>query len=277
MEKTTKKNTRINREKPAEKHCDYCDRSGIVYTSGFEELGTVPLSPCPKCVDPKCTCDRKEPYFYYDNGEIKDCYCRETRIRIDRINRIYTRSGIDKKYRWKRFNDFEAVSKLTNEAKNTAYDIVRSFPHVKKGLFLWGNPGTGKTLLSSIVLTELIIRYAVEGRFISISRSFFNRLKATFVEGSRTYGKSSEIEKELEEADILVVDDFGVQRDSEWEQETLYNLVDARYEAEKFTIFTSNGNPKTSFKELSQGRILSRIKEMSRIMEMTGKDYRENL
>lgn len=273
MGKTTKKPIK----NIVEKYCDYCDKTGIVYTSGFEMLGTVPLSPCPKCVDPKCKCNKKEPYYYYNDGEIKDCHCRDTRIRINRINRIYSRSGIDKKYSWKRFNDFEAVSKLTNDAKNAAYDIVRSFPNVKKGLFLWGNPGTGKTLLSSIILTELITRYAVEGRFISISRSFFNRLKATFVEGSKTYGKSSEIEKELEDAEILVVDDFGVQRDSEWEQETLYNLVDARYEAEKFTIFTSNGNPRTSFKELSEGRILSRIKEMCRIMELTGKDYRENL
>ena len=75
--------------------------------------------------------------------------------------------------------------------------------------------------------------------------------------------------------DVLVIDDFGVQRDSPWEQETLYNLIDARYEAEKFTIITSNNNPEKSLKELSEGRILSRIREMCRILELSGEDYRE--
>ncbi len=257
--------------------CNYCDKTGIVHIPGSDLLGEVPLIPCPKCVEPKCTCNKKEPFYIYDKGEILDCFCRNIRIKINKINRIYNRSGIDKKFRWKRINDFKAENKLSNEAKKYAYEIAKTFPRIKKGLFLWGNPGTGKTLLSSIILTELIIRNAVEGKFIKISRTYFNRLKATFVEGSVTYGQSSEIEKELENADILVIDDFGVQRDSPWEQETLYNLVDARYEAEKFTIFTSNNNPHISFKELSDGRILSRIKEMCRIMEISGKDYRENL
>ncbi|HQL84232.1 MAG TPA: ATP-binding protein, partial [Spirochaetota bacterium] len=144
-------------------------------------------------------------------------------------------------------------------------------------LFLWGNPGTGKTLLASIILTELIIRHAVEGRFISISRNLFKTLQESFHEGSETFGDSGKIEKELAEVDILVVDDFGIQKDTEWKQETLYDLVDARYEAEKFTIFTSNNNPHKAFKDLSQGRILSRIKEMCRILEISGEDYRDKL
>jgi DNA replication protein DnaC len=97
------------------------------------------------------------------------------------------------------------------------------------------------------------------------------------VEGSETYGQSARIERLFAEVDVLVIDDFGVQRDSAWEQETLYNLVDARYEAEKFTIITSNNNPEKSMKEFSEGRVLSRIKEMCRIMELSGKDYREKL
>jgi len=259
------------------KYCSYCDKTGIVHNPYFKELGETPLNPCPKCVISKCKCGNQEPYYYYDGSEIKECFCREINMKIDRIKKIYNRSGIDIKYQWKFLNDFESINKQSSDAKNAAYDIARSFKDAKKGLFLWGNPGTGKTLLSAIILTELIIRNALEGRYIKISRTFFNRLKSTFVIGSKNYGKSSEIEKELSEVDILVVDDFGVQRDSEWEQETLYNLVDARYEAEKFTIFTSNNNPIKHLKDLSNGRVLSRIKEMCRIMEISGKDYRDKL
>jgi DNA replication protein DnaC len=196
-------------------------------------------------------------------------------MRIDTINALYNKSGIDKKYRWRFLNDFQVRSNADNKAKTAAYKIITGFPKVDKGLFLWGNPGTGKTMLSAIILTELIVRHAIDGRFVKISRNFFGKLRSTFVEGSKLYGMSSEIERDLQEVDVLIVDDFGIQRDSPWEQETLYNLVDSRYEAEKFTIFTSNNNPIEAMKELSNGRILSRIREMCYILELSGQDHRE--
>jgi len=206
-----------------------------------------------------------------------ECFCREIRMRIVRINNIYRRSGLERKYSWRFINEYESRNILSDKAKTAAYDIIMKFPDIKKGVFFWGNPGTGKTFLASIILTELITRKAVEGRYIKISRTYFNRLRSTFVNGSSSYGEASKIEKELEDVDVLVIDDFGVQRDSVWEKETLYNLVDARYEAMKFTIYTSNFNPNNALKDLFDGRILSRIKEMCNIMEISGKDYREEL
>jgi DNA replication protein DnaC len=260
-----------------EKFCSYCDHTGIIHEPHHEQLGESPLSPCPKCVLPECRCGGEEPYFISENGIIRHCPCRETRLQIVHINRLYHDSGIEKKFRWKFLADFRATNRQANEAKKAAFELVNSFPDVSRGLYFWGNPGTGKTLLSSIILTELITRKGVPGQLLKISRNFFQRLKASFVEGSATYGTSSQIERELAEIDVLVVDDFGVQKNTEWEQETLYNLVDARYEAERFTIFTSNSNPVTTFKELSQGRILSRIREMCRIMELSGEDQREKV
>ncbi|MFC1670058.1 ATP-binding protein [Spirochaetota bacterium] len=257
--------------------CSFCDNTGVIHDSHFNEMGEAPLSPCPRCVEPKCVCSGEEPYYYFKGEEIEVCFCRQVRMKINRINNIYKRSGIDKKYRWKFFSDFEVKNEMASKAKKAAYDIVIKFPHINKGLYLWGPPGTGKTLLSSIVLTELIIRHATEGRFMSISRDYFGKLKSTFNVGSSRYGEAINIEQEYSDVDILVIDDFGVSRDTEWEQETLYNLVDSRYESEKFTIFTSNNNPLQSIKEISGGRILSRIKEMCRIINLGGEDFRDKL
>lgn len=258
-------------------YCFSCDFTGIIHDPYFEQLGTEPLAPCPKCVKTQCKCGGIPPYYYSSNGKILQCTCRETGLKIQKIKNIYSKSGIDRKYRWKFINNYEVINKVTEHAKSATYDIIRNFPNVKKGIFFWGNPGTGKTLLSSIILTELITRHAIEGKYIKISRTFFNRIKSTFNESSPTYGEADMIEREFAEVDLLVIDDFGIQRDSEWELETLYNLVDARYEALKFTVFTSNNNPLQSLKDKSQSRILSRIKEMCNIIEISGVDYRDKL
>ena len=264
-------------KKNREQFCSYCEYSGIIFNPSFELTGDSVLTPCPKCVGAKCKCGAEEPYYCVEGGNIVPCACRETRLKIGRILNIYYSSGIDKKFRWKNISDFKVGNnRLAAEAHKAAYEIITKFPDVKKGLFLWGNPGTGKTLLSAIILTELIRYYAVPGKFIKISRNFFNLLRSTFSETSQLYGQSGVIEKEFADVDVLVIDDFGVQRDSSWEQETLYNLIDARYEGEKFTIITSNNNPEKALRELSEGRILSRLREMCRILELSGEDYREN-
>jgi DNA replication protein DnaC len=257
--------------------CTFCEYNGIVYNP-FYIKGENPLIPCEKCVTPHCKCNGVEPYYYHEDNQIKDCPCRSARLRIIKIESIYRNSGIDKYFRWKFFGDYDAKrNKMSNEAKNYAYDLVMNFPKVNKGLYLWGTTGTGKTLLSIIILTELITRYGVDGKFIKVSRNYLNKLKDTFNISSDNFGQTSQIERELAEVNVLVIDDFGVQRDSTWEQETLYNLIDARYEAQKFTLFTSNINSYDALDKLSSGRVLSRIKEMCEIMELSGNDYRAEI
>ena len=256
--------------------CSYCEYNGIVYNSSYH-LGEEPIQPCPRCIIPVCRCGGESPYYYMDNGKIMDCPCRNVRIRIQRIKQIYSNSGIEKEFLWKFLGDFKTTNKLANDAKTAAFSIVKDFPNVKKGLFLWGNTGTGKTMLSIIILTELICRNVIEGRYVKISRTFFNKLKESFNSSSDSYGQSAGIERELHEVDVLVLDDFGVQKNSSWEQETLYNLVDARYENQKFTVFTSNHNPLKAYGEISEGRVLSRLRGMCRIMELSGDDYRLKL
>ena len=107
-----------------EKYCSFCDYTGILRNSFSTETGEVPLSPCPKCVLSKCSCGGISPYYYYKEGEIKECYCREIRMKIDRINITYSSSGIDRKYRWRFITSYESINKATEEAKSLAYDII---------------------------------------------------------------------------------------------------------------------------------------------------------
>ncbi len=135
-----------------------------------------------------------------------------------------------------------------------------------KGFYFWGPAGGGKTLLACIALQELMLKYGLEGKFVDISRQFFQRIKNTF---DNTAGDNEEnagdVLEELIRVPFLVIDDFGVQRNTEWESEMLYNLIDSRYEREHITIITSNVHIK-DFSSVAYGRIHSRIKEMCSII-----------
>jgi DNA replication protein DnaC len=72
-----------------------------------------------------------------------------------------------------------------------------------------------------------------------------------------------------------VLDDFGVQRGTEWETEMLYDLIDARYGEGNFTIVTTNQS--RSELEDSGGRVFSRLVEMCFLVDMQGQDYRKFL
>ena len=101
-----------------------------------------------------------------------------------------------------------------------------------------------------------------------------------------TYNRSVE-ETEMDvlgpvlEADLLVLDDLGAERTSEWVQETLGLVVNTRYNARRATIFTSNlvdlpdnTDPRGFVFQLG-ARTRSRLKEMCDWVEIQGADVRE--
>jgi DNA replication protein DnaC len=83
------------------------------------------------------------------------------------------------------------------------------------------------------------------------------------------------------EAELLVLDDFGAEKPSEWVEETMNLIVNTRYNERRPTIFTSNyddvpdeaGDPQ-SLKARVGFRIHSRLHEMCEFLEYDGADYR---
>ena len=119
-----------------------------------------------------------------------------------------------------------------------------------------------------------MLNYSSGGRFVDLSRQFFQRLKSSYNISDESYGHAGQILDELIEIPFLVIDDFGIQRNTEWESEMLYNLIDSRYAEERPTILTSNIDIK-ELKDVAHGRIYSRIKEMCKIIHFDLPDYRK--
>jgi DNA replication protein DnaC len=145
--------------------------------------------------------------------------------------------------------------------------------------YLMGDVGTGKTLYAAMLTYESIHRQFFEEKregaivrhlFISVS-DLLQNIKASFsIENSQ----ESVIIKKYSEIDWLVLDDFGIEKTSDWALQVLYLIVNHRYEYMRTTIFTSNLNLEGITNKLGDGRIPSRIKGMCKIRVFNEKDMR---
>ena len=243
--------------------------------------GEIKLSPeVLKC----CRCGGKSPFMTLDpaSGEPTWCPCHPFRMKKYHINQYIKKSGIPAPFRFKFLSDFKEQyddGQPIPEARrlksffSTLVDNIHNDNESIKGFYLWGSPGRGKTFFSYVLLNQLIFQFVKPGKFISLSKSF-QELRHTFDEGSATEGELLPMIEMLSTVPFLVIDDFGVQRNTEWEMEILYNLIDARYSNRRLTFVTTNQKV-DELKELAQGRIYSRLLEMCYIIHVTGHDFRE--
>ena len=272
--------------------CKQCGNSGVIYDRTVEAGTYGELKVCSH-VEKACKCGGIPPYqIFTDDGQQTWCSCRSPRIRLIATKKAFRESQIPKKYMWKFYEDFEVVSDKANMLVGFA-TTIRERAHNepwKDGFYFWGSAGTGKTLLACIILQELMMKYSTGGRFVDLSRQFFQRLKTSFNTADESYGDAGKILDELIEMPFLVIDDFGVQRNTEWEMEMLYNLIDSRYVEERPTILTSNisverfrtaseetGEKAARAKSIAHDRIASRIKEMCQVIFFELPDYRDKL
>jgi DNA replication protein DnaC len=265
--------------------CAVCGGHGVIYDPHVEVGRFGQLDLC-DCIASQCRCGGRAPYQYWDDdSQRRWCPCQGARRRLAHVKELFRQADVPSRYRYKLRDDFHdrapdgTALQAAREARKVltyATALVDDEREPSKGYLLLGPPGTGKTLLACIVLNELLLRRARPGRFVNLARNFFQQLRDTYSQESEQHGRTWQILDHLCKVPYLVLDDFGVQRGTEWETEMLYELVDARYGEEKFTIVTSNQS-RDELEDVAGGRVLSRLFEMCHVVDMKGQDYREFL
>jgi DNA replication protein DnaC len=227
--------------------------------------------------------------------EVVRCQCRV----LDRGERLLTAAHIPARYQHCELENFrydpeDKAQKSIGAAKFLAGRFVEEYPTDKTGLLLVGTVGVGKTHLSVGIMKELIREKGIHCLFCdyrellkSIQNSYSPSVQAT----------EMGILRPVFDAEVLVLDELGAVRSTEWVFDTVNYVLNSRYNDNRTTIITTNfpdapeqgnaadENPRSysaadraarreTLGDRIGERMRSRLHEMCKKVEMEGSDYR---
>ena len=206
---------------------------------------------------------------------VRPCPCKFA----TRGDEMLRQSKIPKRYENCSFQNFELLCPSLQRAMMTSRKFVEDFPDVNVGLLYLGRCGVGKTHLAVAALKEIMRKKGLSGLFYDF-RDLLKEIQDSY--NPNTHSSELKVLTQVIDAEMLVLDELGANKPSEWVQETITYVITKRYNDKKITIFTSNYLDITigsAFDETLTDRVgvrlRSRLHEMCRQVLMEGDDYRE--
>lgn len=200
----------------------------------------------PQVADVVCPrCDGRGWILEPDGGQgvAQPCECQAEGL----VPRLLERAGIPARYQGCTLDNFNherpepdgaELHAALSRCRRYVDDFLTpdgGFEH--RGLLFEGPAGVGKTHLAVGVLKALIEGYRARGRFVDCT-DLIHSVQATFEIGAER--TKNEILRPVIDAEVLVLDDLGAQKSSEWTQEIFYLILNKRYLRKAPTIVTTN-------------------------------------
>ena len=261
---------RPRREKSADSVCPRCSGSGLVVT-------------------------------VREDGErfASQCECRIARRAIARL----AQARIPKRYANCTLEEFSTVfggaDPSLSKAKCTAKGLIENFHpgRTGKGLLLTGDIGAGKTHLAVGILRELVENKGARGLFVDY-RELLKEIQHSY--NPQVATTELDILRPVFEAEVLVLDELGAVKPTDWVWDTVAHILNTRYNHELMTIITTNYanepdsrtqgnlNPASSEAAVQANRsqtlgdrigerMRSRLQEMCAVVKMSGGDFRQKV
>lgn len=206
-------------------------------------------SGCPKCAE-----------IRQAEQDRADAAALAAKATAERLERKMGAALIPKRFRERDFAGYRAVSAGQQRALTVCRDYAERFDEnlaAGRCLLLLGRPGTGKTHLASAIAGHVVRK----GGATAVYRTVAGLLQ--HVKGS--YDRDSEYSeadafRSFVEPDLLILDEIGATKPTEFEQATVFAVINARYEEQLPTIVVSNLSPKELPGALGE-RCVDRLRE----------------
>lgn len=192
----------------------------------------------------------------------------EYREKMARIQRIRDASMMESKYRDARFSSY-TVADQNRKVYQIARKYADNFPQMLKenqGLIFWGPVGTGKSFTAACIANQLLA-----GQIPVIMTSFVKILQ-----NIQAQPDEAEYISMLNNASLLVLDDLGTERNTDYALEKVYNVIDSRSREAKPMVLTTNMtlHEMLDVEDIRYKRIYDRIFETCLPVEVSGESFR---
>jgi DNA replication protein DnaC len=223
------------------------------------------------------------------------CECRIER----RVARMLERAHIPKRYEHCSLDSYESGFRGANRSLAAAHlrarKFVDGFPMetAGTGLLLTGSIGVGKTHLAVGILQALVAERGASGLFYDY-RDLLKQVQNSY--NQSVAATELQILRPVFDAEVLVLDELGAAKPSDWVWDTVAHILNTRYNDRRTTIITTNyanaaplgtesgqnGSARAAMREETLGdrigeRMRSRLQEMCVVVEMQGEDFRQKV
>src|SRR5215213_10119011 len=161
------------------------------------------------------------------------CPCRNR----DRYQKLLSAARLPRRYEKCSFANFNSAPGTSQDnALLHAHKFANEYPGVERGLLFMGPAGVGKTHLAVSIIRDLI-----EKGFAGLFYEFGSLLKE-IQDSYNPISKSSELKvlAPVFQAHVLVLDELGATVPTEGVRDTMYQIINKRYNEKRVTIFTTN-------------------------------------
>jgi DNA replication protein DnaC len=254
----------------AKKQPLYAVRSDAAPESSGEQRYSEEVA---KPVDLCWACSGTGWEFVEGNG-VRPCRCRSK----ERRAKLLADACIPKLYSETSLQTYQPAKGNLSQLRafNFAHTLVRDYPVVERGILLMGSVGVGKTHLAAAILRGLVEK-GIVCRFYEY-RALLKEIQNSYNANTETTEMS--ILAPLFESEVIVLDELGAAKPSEWVQETIGLIINGRYNEKKLTILTTNyldegqSPMDETLGERIGARLRSRLYQMCKTVVIEGEDYR---
>lgn len=200
------------------------------------------------------------------------CSCQSQKT----IGSSFAKAKLPGRYTQCHFNSYIPSDPSQVKALRLATQFAMEYPAVERGLLLTGTVGVGKTHLAVSILKGLF-----ERGFSCLFYEFGSLLKE-IQDSYNANTKTSELGvlAPVLNAEVLVLDELGASKPTDWVRDTMAHIINTRYNTRKATIFTTNyaderqNDREETLEDRIGVRLRSRLYEMCMTIEVKGPDYR---